>query len=122
LIFDAGALIALERRNRRVWARFEDALHTERHMVTHGGIIGQVWRDGRQSLLARALMALKVAPLDGSVGRRAGELLKRSRTSDVLDAAIVVISKNGDEVLTSDPHDIALLAEVARRDITIVSV
>jgi len=45
---------------------------------------------------------------DARLARRAGELLGRSHTTDVLDAlvALAAADRPGHEVLTSDPDDI----------------
>jgi hypothetical protein len=78
--------------------------------VTHGGIVGQVWRGGgRQANLARLLPGLDVEALDVDLGRRAGALLARSRSTDLIDAALVLLAQDGDEILTSDPDDLRVL-------------
>lgn len=41
--------------------------------------------------------------------RRAGELLARSKTRDIVDALLAGTVRNGDTVLTSGPDDIELL-------------
>jgi hypothetical protein len=46
---------------------------------------------------------VEVAALDEELGRQAGVLLGRSRRSDVIDAALLLLARDGDEVLTSDP-------------------
>src|SRR2546422_10750466 len=93
----------------------QDAFVTEpverRTPVTHGGIIGQVWRGsaGRQVSLVRLLPALEVIPLDDVLGRQAGVLLGRARMDDVLDAALVLLAMDGDLLSTSDGSDLASL-------------
>lgn len=124
LILDAGALLAIERLNRDVMALLKSELLQRRVPITHGGIIGQVWRggSGRQANLARVLTALEIAPLDDALGRRAGILLGRARTSDVIDAAIVLLARDGDTVLTSDAVDLEPLATLVRVYVDIVPV
>jgi hypothetical protein len=82
-----------------------------------------VWRDagGRQALLARLLRSVVVVSIDEALGRRAGELLGRSNHTDPIDAAVVLIARDGEVVLTSDPDDLRPLAEAAGRSIPIVS-
>lgn len=83
-------------------------------LVTHGGVVGQVWRDGaRQARLAQVLPAISVRPLDLTLGRAAGELLRRARGRDVIDAAVVLLARDGDVILTSDPRDLRPLARAA---------
>jgi hypothetical protein len=124
LLFDAGALIALERNDSSVWHRLKGALQDDEELLTHGGIVGQVWRGrgDRQARLARALSYLRVRPLDERLGRACGELLAKARTSDVVDAALVLLARDGDQIFTSDPDDIEPLASVAGRDVEIVLV
>jgi hypothetical protein len=124
LVLDAGALVAVERANRDVVALIKRERLAGRAPVTHGGVIGQVWRGGfgRQALLARLLPALEVTPLDDNLGRRAGVLLGRAKTSDVIDGAIVLLASDDDEILTSDPDDIRKLARAAGIAATVVKV
>jgi hypothetical protein len=68
------------------------------------------------------LPGLEVVPLDDALGRRAGVLLGRARTSDVVDAALVVLAVDGDVVLTSDADDIEHLAHSANLDLDVVPV
>ena len=65
LVLDAGALVAVERAHRETVALIKHELLTGRAPLTHGGVIGQVWRGGagRQAHLARLLRALDIAPL-----------------------------------------------------------
>ncbi len=122
MILDAGALIALERGDRAMWRRFKTSLLAASVPVTHGGIVGQAWRakGPRQAMLARALAAVDVCPLTERLGRDAGELLGRSRTVDVIDAALVLLADDGDEIVTSDPHDIVPLSKLVGRHVEII--
>lgn len=79
--------------------------------MTHGGVVGQVWRGhAHQARLARLLAGAVVVSLDEELGRAAGVLLARAAAADVVDAAVVLLAKDGDEILTSDPRDLATLA------------
>lgn len=122
LVLDTGALIALERDDRRMWRLLGHANKDGMSAVTHGGVVGQAWRRGgpRQALLARALRAIDVRPLDEALGREAGRLLAETRRSDVIDAAIVLLTQDDDVLVTSDPDDLAPLAEAAGRTIEII--
>jgi hypothetical protein len=91
--------------------------------VTHGGIVGQVWRDGaRQATLARFLRAVAVAPIDESLGRHAGALLAQTSGHDVIDAALIMLAADGDLILTSDPDDLTALSAARGAHVEIVSV
>lgn len=124
LLLDAGALIALDRNDREAWRRLECARRQGEDVCSHGGVVGQAWRAGapRQARLARALAGVDVRPLDHALGRAAGELLGRARMGDVIDAALVLLARDGDVILTSDTADIERLAEAADCDVEIVRV
>ncbi len=124
LVLDAGALVAVERGDRESMALLKRELHAERAPLTHGAVVGQVWRggSGRQARLAALLPALLTVPVDALLGRRAGVLLARAHTNDVVAAALVVLAADGDWILTSDPDDIAVLAAAAGLDVEVVRV
>lgn len=124
LILDTGALLALERGDRATWRRLEIERAARREAVTHGGVLAQIWRggEGRQVLLARALPGIEVVPLDEELACAAGVLLGRSGTSDAIDAAVVALARDGDEIRTSDSADIEHLLATAERDVTVVPI
>jgi hypothetical protein len=49
-------------------------------------------------------------------------LLARSGASDAVDATVVCLAADGDDILTSDPGDLRGLAEAAGRHVDIVPV
>ncbi|GAB2683922.1 hypothetical protein [Kribbella swartbergensis] len=115
LILDAGAFVAIERGDRTVMALLKAELLAGKTPVTHGGVVGQVWRggSGRQAPIAQVLSGVDVEPLDEALGRKAGVLLKQTGGHDVIDAAVVLLARDGDTVLTSDPGDLVPLAAEA---------
>ncbi len=122
LVLDSGALVALERNDRSAWSRLKNAQLAGMEVVTHGGVVGQVWRGrgAREARLAKALAGVAVLGLDDRLGRAAGELLARARQKDVIDAAVVLLATDGDVLLTSDAEDLASLAVAAGLDIELV--
>ena len=124
LIFDSGAFLALERNDPEMWRRLAAARKAGEPPVTHGGVIGQVWRggSGRQVLLARALRTIDAKPLDAELGRRAGLLLSETGLDDVIDAAIAALANHGDQIVTSDDDDISVLVEATGRRVDVVPV
>jgi hypothetical protein len=124
LVLDAGALVAVERADREVIALIKRERIAGRAPVTHGGVIGQVWRGGagRQSNLARLLSGLEIVPLDDKLGRRAGMLLAHTKTRDVIDAAVALLALDGDEILTSDVADLRRLVKATGAHVDIVEV
>ena len=68
---DAGALIALDRNDRSVWAMLRVAADAGDTVHVPAGVIAQAWRDGRrQVLLVRALRHCHEVPLDGLLAAR----------------------------------------------------
>lgn len=123
LVLDSGALIALERDDRAMWVRLKGALLAGEEPVTHGGVVGQVWRGGpRQARLAKALNGIDVRALDGSLGRSCGLLLSAAGTSDVIDAATALLAADGDEIVTSDQDDLTTLVKATGRHVELIAV
>lgn len=114
LVLDAGALIAIERRDRDVADLLDTAAELGIEAITSSACIAQVWRHpARQARLARAIHGFLEHPLDEDHARRCGLLLSRSATDDIVDAAVVTLANDGDTILTSDPADIEHLLGVA---------
>ncbi len=123
LVLDAGALIALDRGERSMWIRLKTAQLAADVPVTHAGVLGQAWRGGsRQARFSRALSGIDVRPLDERLGRSAGELLANGGWSDVIDAAIALLADDGDEIVTSDPQDLADLLAATGRHVEVIPV
>lgn len=122
LVLDGGALVAVENGDRDAVALIKQELLEGRTPITHGGIVGQVWRGGagRQAQLARLMPGLEIVALDDALGRRARVLLGRARADDVIDAALTLLAEDGDFVLTSDPQDLSPLAHSAGLHVDIV--
>jgi hypothetical protein len=124
LVLDAGAFVVVECGNRDVVALVKRERLAGRPPVTSGGVVAQVWRggSGRQAPIARLLAGTDVAPVDGRLARRAGMLLARSGRSDAIDATVVCLAADGDDILTSDPGDLRALAEAAGIHVELVPV
>lgn len=124
LILDAGAFVAVERGDRDVVALVKRERLAGRPPVTSGGVVAQVWRggDGRQAAVARLLAGVEVAAIDEQLGRRAGVLLARSGQADAIDASVMCLAEDGDDILTSDPGDLHALAQAAGVHIELIPV
>jgi hypothetical protein len=124
LVLDAGAFVAVERGDRDVVALVKRERLARRVPVTNGGVVAQVWRggSGRQAPVARLLAGVEVAPVDDGLGRRAGMLLARTGHADAIDAAVVCLAADGDDILTSDPGDLRVLAEAAGVHVELIPV
>jgi hypothetical protein len=109
VVLDAGAFIALERRDRtmvHLAQRFADA---KTPLVTSAGVVAQVWRGGgqRQVPVAFLLRHAAVFDLTHAIARILGRMLGAARRSDPVDAHIVLLARERDwPVITSDPDDL----------------
>ncbi len=124
LLLDAGAFLAVERGDRDIVALVKRERLAQRSPLSHGGVVAQIWRggSGRQAEVARLLAGVDVRALDEELGKKAGVLLGRSRAEDVVDAALVCLAVDGDDILTSDPGDLRTLAEAAGVHVDLVPV
>ena len=123
LVLDAGALIGIDRDDRRVAGLIELGRRAAADLVTVAPVVGQVWRDGaRQARLARALAMIDVRVVDHDDAKRTGELLGHADGADVVDALAVLLALPGDQVLTSDPEDLSQLASANDVDVRVVAV
>ena len=118
LVLDAGALIALDRGDKRMIALLQRALAQGRTFRVPAGVVGQVWRDGRvQATLARFLRSeeVEVVPLDEQLARACGELCGATGSPDVIDASVVILARERrDPIITSDPSDLRRLDPAAQ--------
>jgi predicted nucleic acid-binding protein len=111
VVFDAGALIALDRglANVRGYVLLADRARVA--LVTSSAVVAQVWRGGgRQARLARLLGSdlIEEVTLDPDAARRIGVLAGAVGSRDVVDGHVAIIAMDRDAlVLTSDPDDIA---------------
>lgn len=105
----------MESGDREVVALIKGERLAGRPPITHGGVVGQIWRGGAgsQAPVARLLNGIEVRDLDTALGKRAGVLLGATGTSDVVDSALVCLAVDGDVILTSDPGDLVDLARKA---------
>ncbi len=110
---DAGALIALDRNDRRVVVLLARALQTNSRVTIPAAALAQaIRRPERQARLSRLIRqsSADVVPLDGVDAVNVGRLLAASGTSDVVDAHVVVCARRtAQRVVTSDPDDLSRL-------------
>lgn len=123
LVLDAGALLGYERGDRVVQAFLERAARSRSDVLTTTGAVAQVWRNGaRQARLALLLRGVLEIGLDSPDARRVGALLGAAKRCDVVDASIVDAAADGDEILTSDPDDIATLAAASGKTLFVTRI
>lgn len=109
LVLDAGAFIALERRDPRTVALTRELAARRTPLVTSAGVVAQIWRGGArdQVPVAFLLRHTLVVDLTGPVARVLGRMLAQTGTSDPIDAHVVLLARERSwPVLTSDADDL----------------
>ncbi len=109
VVLDAGALIAIDRADRRLIRLLE--LADEIHVPA--AVVAQAWRNpARQVRLVRLLAAdpVHVHALDNEEAKAVGHLCGASGTSDVVDASVVLLARRvGGVTVSSDPDDLHVI-------------
>lgn len=107
---DAGALIALDRDNRRVIVLLARAQETSARVTIPATALAQAVRNpARQARLARLVRqpATDVVALDRVDATGVGRILAASGTADAVDAHVVLCARRaGQAVATNDPDDL----------------
>jgi predicted nucleic acid-binding protein len=110
---DAGALIAIDRGDRRILALLARAKEVGAPVTIPATALAQAIRRPRtQARLARLVRqpTTDLAALDGPDATSVGILLAASRTSDIADAHVVVCARRSRQpIVTSDPDDLRRL-------------
>ena len=121
ITYDAGALIAADRAERRVWARHRALLALREVPTVPAPVVAQSWRGGgHQALLARLLAGCDVETLDDGQARAVGSLAARAATTDIVDVCVVEgAMRRHDLVVSSDPGDLQAIAAAAGRHLEI---
>ncbi|MFP4512505.1 MAG: PIN domain nuclease [Acidimicrobiales bacterium] len=110
---DAGALIALDRNDRRVVALLARALERGSVVTVPAGALAQaIRRPERQARLSRLVRQphTNVVALDRVDATHVGRSLAAGATADVVDAHVVLCARRADQaVVSSDPDDLHVL-------------
>ncbi len=111
LTFDAGALIALERRRQRI-ARIYTTAVADGLRVTVPAVVLTEWWRGRSDSADTLLRGLRIELVDAELGKLAGEALATIQGATAVDAIVMAsAARRGDIVYTSDVHDLERLRE-----------
>lgn len=114
VLLDAGALIDVERDPRGLtFRRCLAAFEAGARPLLPAVVFAQVWRgEARQHALSRMRRICRLLPFTDETADEVGRLLARSRTADVVDAAVIVEAvKRNAAVITSDAGDLERLSE-----------
>ena len=111
---DAGGLIALDRKDRRVLVLLDRAKELGARITIPATALAQTIRiPARQVMITRLVRqpGTDVCTLDGTDAMKVGLLLARTSTVDIADAHVVICAqRSGQPVVTSDPDDLKRLA------------
>jgi hypothetical protein len=110
---DAGALIALDSKDRRVLVLLARAKELGASVTVPATALAQAMRrPATQAQLVRLIRqpTTDVKSLDAVDATSVGILLGASRTRDIADAHVVICAKRAKQaIVTSDPEDLARL-------------
>ncbi len=122
-VYDAAVLVAADRNERRTWAEHKARLEFGALPLIPAPVLAQVSRSPQQFQLHRFMAGCTVVPLVQHDAHAAGRLLAKTRTSDVVDAAVVVTALCKKAViLTGDPADIERLVRASGQEAVVVRV
>ena len=114
ITFDAGALIALDRQDRRVLTLIARAKELGMRITIPATALAQAIRNpARQALLSRLIRqpGTDLVALDGPDATAVGLLLAQTVTADIADAHVVLCARRAAQpVITSDPGDLRKIA------------
>ncbi len=100
-VLDAGALIAIDRRDRTVGAMLRVRRRDSIPVHTSAAAVALVRCQGqRQANLARLLAGIDITALHDSAGRRVGELLRANNSKDRVNALVALPAEPDGMVLT----------------------
>jgi predicted nucleic acid-binding protein len=107
--FDAGALVALERRRQRAWQIYRRWRESGVRITVPAPVIGEWWR-GRTDVRDAIRLSVHVEPLTDAIARLAGEALAEVAHAGTIDAFVMASAAlRGDIVYTGDLDDLERL-------------
>jgi predicted nucleic acid-binding protein len=109
LVFDTGALIALERRRQRMMTILRTAKIGRVQTIVPSVCVAEWWR-GRSDLRDDLLASVKVEPTDDALMKITGEALAAVPGATAIDAIVMALAaRHGAVVYTSDFEDLTRL-------------
>jgi len=109
IVFDTGALVAIERRKQRMLEVWTAARGAGRPILVPSVVVAEWWR-GRTDRREAILGALQVVAVDARLGVAAGEAMAAIAGSTVVDALVMALAAMRNAVVyTSDVDDLEAL-------------
>jgi predicted nucleic acid-binding protein len=119
VVYDSGVLIAADRSERPTWAEHRIRLEAGIVPMVPAPVVAQASRSPKQAQMRRLLRGCEVVQFDEAAAHAAGALLAKTRTKDVVDASVAVLSaRYGADVISDDAKDIRRLLSAARAKVT----
>ena len=119
-VYDAGVLIAADRNDRRVWAEHRVRLEAGLAPLVSACVVAQASRSPKQAQMRRLLRGCEIVPLEEAQAHRAGALLGKARTADVVGASVVALAvARGADIVSGGLQDLKRLVAAARADISV---
>lgn len=122
-VYDAGALMAADCGDPGFWHDHGKLVSAGLRPIVPAAVVAQVSRSRpRQARLATLLKTCQVVNLDKQVAHHIGALLALSKTSDIVDASVVIAATEHDArvVITSDVGDIEHLVQASSKKIHVM--
>jgi len=118
ITFDTGVLIALERRDKRMWDRFRRLRERRVPILVPASCESEWWRKSAAHAAVRLAIFSSVVPLTDAIACAAGEALatlerrRKSTAALTIDAQVMATAAlgGGGAVLTADPDDLSLFS------------
>jgi predicted nucleic acid-binding protein len=112
VVYDAGALVAAERRDPDFLALHDELTAARIRPVVPVVVLAQAWRGSIQHQISRVLKGCDIVPDEERAGRAAGVACGASGTADVVDAIVVTMAvRYQAPVVTSHSGDITRIAD-----------
>ena len=123
VVYDTGVLIAADRGQRRTWAEHRVRLEAGIIPLVPSPVVAQASRSPKQAQMRLLLRGCEVVAFDATAAHLAGSLLGKTRTKDVVDAAVAVLSiRRGADVVSDDAEDIRGLLSAAHAKVSVIDV
>lgn len=120
IVYDTGVLIAADRNERATWAEHSVRLAAGLIPLVPASVVAQASRNDRQVQLRRFLRGCDIVAFDERAAHRAGALLGKTKTADVVDASVVdLAATTSSDILTTDPKDIGELVAASGKRIKV---
>ncbi|MGI5196128.1 hypothetical protein ACQEVY_21150 [Streptomyces sp. CA-288835] len=118
IVYDTGALIAAAKNDQAFLRQHYRMLGRGKLPIIPAGVLAQGW-DARPKAAAlhRLLQGCEVLPLTETLAKAAAVLCQKNKTSDVVDASVVLaaVAYNEAPIFTDDLGDIRALVDCAGR-------